>query len=354
MQLGRSAWRILVVAAAFVALIPAFNACRRRQPAEVNAIVPSFTINRPRAPLGSAVEITYNWNVEPSAKKLGKDYKALVHFLDSHGVMLFDDDHMPSPPTTAWEPGKSYSYTLTKFIPIYPYVGESQVRMGLYRDRERVGLKGEDAGMQEYKVDKVELLPQTENIFLVYKEGWHNPESRTDNPGLEVTWTKKDALVSFKNPKKDVIVYLEADTNSKAFDAPPVLTIAVAGKVGLVVPIESSEVFLEKIRVKAADLGSDEWVDLRLSMNQSFVPKLKGVNATDDRELGLMVYHLYVGEADKLGNVPSVVDAIPVSLPVPAASPAAGKGPAPRPGAKPAAKASPGTRATPKAAPKKP
>jgi hypothetical protein len=350
MQLGRSGWRILVAVAAFLALIPALNGCRRRRPAEVNAIVPSFTVNRPRAPLGSAVEITYNWSVEPSAKKLGKDYKALVHFLDSHGVMLFDDDHMPTPPTTAWEPGKSYSYTQTKFIPIYPYVGPSELRMGLYRDRERVALKGEDTGMQEYKVGQIELLPQTENIFLVYKEGWHNPESRADNPGLEVTWTKKDALVSFKNPKKDVILYLEADTNTKAFDAPPVLTIAVAGKIGLVVPIESSEVFLKKVRIKAADLGSDEWVDLRLSMNQSFVPKLKGVNATDDRELGLMVYHLYVGEADKLGSVPNIVDAVPVSLPAPTASPAASKGPSPRPGTK----ASPAAKASPRPAPKKP
>jgi len=331
MQLGRSGWRILV-AVAVLAIIPALNGCRRRKPAELNDIVPSFTVNRPRAPLGSAVEITYSWKVEPSAKKLGKDYKALVHFLDSHGVMLFDDDHMPTPATTAWEPGKTYSYTLTKFIPIYPY-----------------------AGMQEYKVGKIELLPQTENIFLVYKDGWHNPESRTDNPGLEVTWTKKDALVSFKNPKKDVIVYLEADTNSKAFDAPPVLTVAVAGKTGLVVPIESSEVFLKKIRVKAADLGNEEWLDLRLSMNQSFVPKLKGVNATDDRELGLMVYHLYVGEADKLGSVPNVVEAVPVSLPAPAASPAPSKAAATKAGASPAAKASPATKASPKpAAPKKP
>lgn len=348
MQLGRSGWRILVAAVAVLAIIPALNACRRRKPAEVNDIVPSFTVNRPRAPLGSAVEITYNWKVEPSAKKLGKDYRALVHFLDSHGVMLFDDDHMPVPATTAWEPGKTYSYTLTKFIPIYPYVGESEVRMGLYRDRERVALKAEDAGMQEYKVGRIELLPQTENIFLVYKEGWHNPESRTDNPGLEVTWTKKDALVSFKNPRKDVVLYLEADTNSKAFDAPPVLTIVVAGKTGLVIPIENSEVFLKKIRVKAADLGSEEWVDLRLSMNQSFVPKLKGVNATDDRELGLMVYHLYVGEADKLGSVANVVDAVPVSLPAPAGSPGPGKVAAAKPGASPAAKASPAVKPTPK------
>ena len=349
MKLGRPGRRILVAALAALALLPSLNGCRRRQAAEVNAIVPSFTVNRPRAPLGSAVEITYNWNVEPSAKKLGKDYKALVHFLDSHGVMLFDDDHMPTPPTTAWEPGKSYSYTVTKFVPIYPYVGDAEVRMGLYKDRERVGLKGEDAGMLEYKVGKIELLPQTENIFPVYKEGWHTPESRPDNPGLEVTWTKKDALMSFKNPKKDVIIYLEADTNAKAFDAPPVLTVAVAGKTGLVIPIETSEVFLKKIRVKAVDLGNEEWVDLRLSMNQSFVPKLKGVNATDDRELGLMVYHLYVGEADKLGHVPNVVEAVPVRLPAPSASPA------PRTASvkgSPATKVSPAPKATPKASPR--
>src|SRR6266496_5006837 len=109
--------------------------------------------------------------------------------------------------------------------------------------------------------------------------GWHSPESSAQNPSLERTWTKKDALVSFKNPKKDIIVYLEADTNSKAFDQPPVLTVAIGGKSGLVVPIENSEVFLKKIRVKAADLGDQEWVDLRLSMNQSFIPKAKGINA---------------------------------------------------------------------------
>jgi len=106
------------------------------------------------------------------------------------------------------------------------------------------------------------------------------------------------------------------------------------------ITIENSEVFLKKIRVKGADLGNDEWVDLRLSMNQSFVPKLKGVNATDDRELGLMVYHLYVGEADKLGSVPNVVDAVPVSLPTAKASPAP----------KAPAKASPAPKATPRPA----
>jgi hypothetical protein len=58
MQLGRSGRRILVAALAAAALLPTLNACRRRKPAEVNDIVPSFTINSPRAAHGSAVEIT--------------------------------------------------------------------------------------------------------------------------------------------------------------------------------------------------------------------------------------------------------------------------------------------------------
>jgi len=297
------------------------SGCNRRKPAEVNDIVASVSVNRARAPLGSAVEVTYTWTVGAGYKKLNQDYRALVHFLDSHKVQLFTDDHVPVPAPTTWEAGKTYTYTRTVFVPIYPYVGEVQVVMGLYPPSgrgERVALKGQDVGLREYVVGKLEFLPQTENIFLVYKEGWHNPESSPQNPSLERTWTKKEALVSFKNPKTDVIVYLEADTNVKAFEAAPVLTVAVGGKSGMTLPIENSEVFLKKIRVKAADLGTDEWVDMRIAMNQFFVPKLKGVNATDDRELGVMIYHLYVGEVDKLGQVPGVADATPVVLPAPA------------------------------------
>jgi hypothetical protein len=334
MNLGRVSTTAALLLAAGTGLM---SSCARRQTAEVNPIEPSFTINRTRAPLGSAVEITYTWKTDPQAKKLTQDYRAFVHFLDSHSVMLFDDDHVPEPAPTTWEPGKTYTYTRTKFIPIYPYVGPVEVRMGLVPESgkgARVALKGTDAtkGMLEYKVATVELLPQTENIFLVYKEGWHGPEVSPQNPSLERTWTKKDALVSFKNPKRDVIVYLEADTNAKAFTQPPVLTVSVGSGAGFQVPIESSEVFLKKIRFKADQLGQDEWVDLRLSMNQSFVPKSIGLNQ-DERELGLLVYHLYVGEAEKLGEMPgaTVVDAaaLPGAAPVAAVVPASAKPKAP-------------------------
>jgi len=310
----RRAWggRGVLLAVAGVVLLAG---CSRRKPAEVNDITAGFKVNRTRAPLGSAIEVTYTWTLGAGAKPLTKDYRALVHFVDGQGVVLFEDDHLPDPPTTSWKPGQTYTYNRTKFIPIYPYVGEVSVRMGLYKDRERVGLKGEDVGMLEYKVASMELLPQTENIFLVYKDGWHSPESSPSNPSQERTWTKKEALVSFKNPKRDVIVYLEADTNYKAFAQPPVLTVSAGKNMGLTMPIESSEIFLKKIRFKAQDLGDQDWVDMKLAMSQSFVPRLLTPPLNpDDRELGMMVYHLYVSEADKVGTPAGlqVVDAVAV------------------------------------------
>jgi hypothetical protein len=316
----RRTWGLAVVAALSGALL--LPACNRRKAVEVNPITPSIKVNRMKAPLGSALEITYTWTLDANARKLDKDYRALVHFLDNHEVMLFEDDHDPVPPSSAWEPGKSYSYTRTRFIPVYPYVGDAEVRVGLYPHPgrgERPALKGEDKGFREYKVATLELLPQTENIFPVYKEGWHNPETQPENPSVERFWTKKEALMSFKNPnfnrdqKTDVIVYLQADTCVKCFPQTPELTVTVGSNVGLRFPIESPDVFLKKIRVKAEDLGSEEWVDVRLSMNQSFVPKnLNPPLNSDDRELGLLVYHLYVTDVASAGTPENVVEAVPL------------------------------------------
>jgi hypothetical protein len=305
----------VALAAAGLAMLPA---CSRRKAAEINPIAASFAANRNRAPLGSAIEVTYAWELEPAAKKLAQEYRALVHFLDKDRRVLFTDDHVPTPDPSAWEPGRKYSYKRTVFVPINPYVGKVEVAMGLYPTvgkGERIAIKGEDIGLRAYKAAELELLPQTENIFVVLKEGWHSPETSPSNPNRERQWTKKEALASFKNPRKDVVVYLEADTNYKAFSQPPVLTLAI-GAAGVTIPVENSEVFLRKIRVKGADLGSEDWVDIKFAMNQSFVPKnLTPPLNNDDRELGLLVYHLYVAEADRVGELAAdeLTDAAPLA-----------------------------------------
>src|SRR5580765_7460772 len=121
-------WGLVASVAVGAMLLPA---CRRK-PAEVNPIQPALKVNRDRAPLGSAIEVTYSWSLEAGAKKIPPGYRAFVHFLDSHKVVLFTDDHVPTPAPESWEAGKTYSYSRTVFIPIYPYVGEAQVVIGLY------------------------------------------------------------------------------------------------------------------------------------------------------------------------------------------------------------------------------
>jgi hypothetical protein len=317
-----------------LALFAGFGLGCHRSPVEINPIEVSVQVNQAQAPLGSAIEVTYTWKVGDQAKPVPAGYRAFVHFLDSEKVVLFTDDHVPEPAPETWKPGEVHTYTRTVFVPVYPYVGPSTIGMGLYTagKGQRIAMKGEDLGMRSYKAGSIELLPQTDSIFLVYKEGWHNPEPHPDNPQVERTWTKKEALLSFKNPKSDVVIYLEAATSPKFFQQSPVLNLTVGGKVGVTLPIENSEVFLKRIQVKAADLGDGDFVDLKLAMNESFVPnKLNPPMNTDDRELGVMVYHLYVGEKSKLGPMTGLelLSAAPTAAGTPAK--AAAKKPASKP-----------------------
>ncbi len=317
MTLRRARFGGSVILTAIALVLVVLPACSRRNPKDVNAIVPKVQVNRLKVPLKSAIEVTYSWECQPTMKKIATDERVFVHFVDKTGTTLFTDDHLPNPPATEWQPGQTYSYQRTVFVPNYSYTGPVEIRIGLEpvagAGKQRVALKAEDTGLREYRVLKLEFVPETESIYIVQKEGWHDPETSPDNPSLERTWTKKDATVSFKNPKKDVIIYLEADTNAKAFAKPPVLTMAIGGTKGVVIPITDSEVMLKKVRVKAADLGDSDFVDLRLSMNQSFSPKELGIN-TDPRQLGIMVHHLNVVEADQVGPLApaSVLDAGPL------------------------------------------
>ena len=105
-------------------------------------------------------------------------------------------------------------YTRTLFIPVVPYVGDAQVRLALYspRDQRRLPLAGEDAGQLSYKVATLSLLPHSENVFLLFKDGWHPAEVASDNATVEWQWSKKVGTLAFRNPKKDVIFYLHADS----------------------------------------------------------------------------------------------------------------------------------------------
>lgn len=269
--------------------------CGSDAPSESRPITASIDTNKARAPIGSPITINYRFDVGADSAPIDKDYRVFVHFLDSHNALLFNDDHDPPKPTTSWSAGDELEYERTLFIPLYPYLGTATIQMGLYipETGERLGLSGTETANLAYRVGQIELLDQKENIFLVYKEGWHQLENDPDNHSMEWQWTKREAVCSFRNPKKESVLYLEADTNVTAFEEPLEVSVLVGANEIAKFKVEDREPFLKKITIPVDALGDEDWVDLRLVNSESFVPADKNIG-DDTRELGLRVRHLYV------------------------------------------------------------
>ena len=277
---------------AALALVAALAAhgCGRKAEEEPPVATPSLTMSRDRVAIGSPVKLTYKFEVAPGAKIDG-DYLVFVHVLDPDGEQLWTDDHAPAVPTSKWTPGQTIEYTRTVFAPNYPYVGEARVRVGLYSQstQRRLALAGNDISRREYEVARFQLLPQSENIFLIFKDGWHPAEVSAENPSSEWQWTQKTATISFRNPKKDATFYLEYDARSDLFTPPQQVTVRVGGQPVGTFAAQSREPALLTFPITAAQFGGSEMAEIAIEVDKTFKP-----GSADTRELGIRVFHAFV------------------------------------------------------------
>ena len=281
--------------AALVLVSSAVTACKRKEAPAPPMATPSITLSHDKAPLGSPIDITYKFVVANNAT-FTEDLRAMVHVVDADEELIFAFDHNPPIPTSQWKPGQTVEYTKTVFIPIYPYVGEATIQVGLHSTatQKRVALAGEDAGQRAYKVAKIQLQPQTENVFTVFKEGWHPGEIAEHNATVEWQWTKKNATLSFKNPKKDSLFYLDVDNPGSVFNEAQQVTVTLGGQAVDAFTLTPKQPELRKIPLKAAQLGTDEVAELVISVDKTYVPAVVMAGSKDPRELGVRVFHAYV------------------------------------------------------------
>jgi hypothetical protein len=282
--------------AALALCVSSAAACRRKEPEPPPVATPSFSVNQTRVPLGSPVEVTYKFTVANDAPKISENYRVFVHFLDSDKERMWTDDHDPPVPTTQWKPGQVIQYTKTMFVPIYPYLGPTTVLMGLYSQasNSRLPLAGENNGQRAYTVGKLELTPQTENVFVMFKDGWHAAENPPDNSAVEWQWTKKESTLSVRNPKKDVTFYLHLDAPG-LFDQPQQVTVTLGDQTIDSFTIQPKQELIRKPAITAAQLGTADTVELKITVDKTYVPAVitNGANR-DPRELGVRVFHAYV------------------------------------------------------------
>jgi hypothetical protein len=297
-MIARRATRLFLLATA--ASLPFVAACKSKEPAAPPVATASVQLSRAKAPLGSPIDITYKFVVANDAK-FTEDHNVMVHVVDSDNELLFTFDHVPPVPTSQWKAGQTYEYSKTEFIPVYPYVGEAGVEVGLYsrQNQRREPLAGgEDAGQRAYKVATLTLQPQTENVYVVFKDGWHPAEVAEKNAAVEWQWTKRVGTLAFKNPKKDCVLYLDVDHPAGVFPEPQQVDVTVAGQSVEQFPLNAGDRTLKKIPLKASQFGSADTVEVQIAVDKTYVPAtLNAGTNKDPRELGVRVFHAFVQPA---------------------------------------------------------
>ena len=287
-------------AAALIAIAAVTGACSSGDSAPPVANV-SLTPSRTRMALGSPVELTYRFDVAPNAT-IPPNYRVFVQVKSADGqTLLWQDDHDPPVPTAQWKPGQKIEYTRTRFVPVVPFLGEAVVEMGLYHDNDpRLPLQGPNAADREssaraYKVATLQFLPTSENVFIIYKTGWHPEEFAESNPSMSWKWTQRSAVFSVRNPKADVTLYLEYDARPDLFPGQPQQVSVYAGdQLVEKFTADATGAALRKIPVSAAQLGTGDVTDFRLDLDKTFIPAKLPAGGRDTRELGIRVYHTFV------------------------------------------------------------
>ena len=153
----------------------AMAGCSQAQDTETPVATPSVTVESTDAAIGTPLEMHYRFVVAPNAPAFTDDYWVFVHFLDTDGEMMWTDDHQPPVATRQWRPGQTIEYPRTMFVPKFPYVGATRIQIGLFSPKSgaRLPMTGETKGQRGYEVATFNLRQQTDNLYVVFKDGWH-------------------------------------------------------------------------------------------------------------------------------------------------------------------------------------
>jgi len=244
------------------------------------------------------MDMSYRFVVAPNAPAFAEDYWVFVHFLDADGELMWTDDHEPPTPTRQWKPGATVEYPRTMFVPKFPYVGETRVEIGVFSPTsgDRLPLSGTTSGQRGYTVATFNLRLQSDNLFVVFRDGWHETELADETSGIEWQWSRKEATLSFRNPKRDVVFFLQADQPVTALPEPQQVEVRIGPMVVdtfMLSPGAPRD--LRRINISASQLGDADTVEMAIAVDKTFVPaSIAQIRSTDVRELGIRVFRAFV------------------------------------------------------------
>lgn len=289
---GRWRWSVALILLCGVA-----SGCAREERAATPIATVSMSVDPMEGAVGSPLDMTYKFVVAPNAPPVPEDLLVFVHFLDSDGERMWTDDHRPPRPASDWKPGATIEYTRTTFVPRYPYVGEAFIDIGLYSQKsgERFALSGApDVGLHSYRASGFNLRLKIDGPYVAFGDGWYDAEGSPDVGGSEWRWSKQAATLSFRNPKRDVELLLEADEPVQLPD-PRRVEVQLGSTVLDSFVLTANQRELRRVTIPATQLGTSDMVEVTIAVDKTFVPKaIASLGSPDTRELGIRVFHAVV------------------------------------------------------------
>ncbi|HEY6359559.1 MAG TPA: hypothetical protein VIX63_00575, partial [Vicinamibacterales bacterium] len=136
---------------------------------------------------------------------------------------------------------------------------------------------------------------QSDNVFVVFNNGWHETEVADEVSGLEWQWSRREATLSFRNPKRDSVFFLQLDQPVKPFPEPQRVEVRIGSTVIDSFPLPPATRELRRINVTADQFGGGDAVDMTIAVDKTFVPaSIPELRSTDPRELGVRVFRAFV------------------------------------------------------------
>ena len=132
---------------------------------------------------------------------------------------------------------------------------------------------------------------------VVYEQGWYEPETDPtikDPDWQNWRWTAKKAACQLENPKRLALLIIRGSVDKNILETQTVW-IKINDTI-LDEFIPGTAKFFKEYLISPGMMGEDEKISLIIETDNVFLPSRVNPGITDNRELGIQIYHLFFGE----------------------------------------------------------
>ena len=204
-------------------------------------------------------------------------------------------------PTSQWKPGQTIQYTRTRFVPVCPVPRRGGRRRRPLPRQERLPLQPSGPRQPSprtaaYRVGTLQLLPASENIFLMLRSGWHPSEFAPDKPTLDVAVDAEAGRVHVQEPEegRDALSRVRRPRRPLPGQAAGGHRVGRRPAVDVVRRRLGRQDDSRGSRQLRPSWAANDLAEMRIDVDQTFVPAKLAGGGRDARELGIRVYHAFV------------------------------------------------------------